>query len=459
MAAPMPVDLKALYPKLVNLLLDPVFVVDEHGSIVFISEACEQLLGYTASEMTGTSILNYIHPDDLERTLAAARRVMSGQSHTDFENRYLHKDGSVVHILWSARWSEEDRLRIAVARDVTALRRANQIRDALYRISEAAHGADTLRGLCDGVRRVIGELFPRDDFYLAFHDVAGGLLRVPDWSADQPSGWVEGPMQAGTALAGVVGSGEPVLASRDPDRPGLGLGLGLGLGRAAGSTTPELANWLGVPLISNNAVRGALVIESRSPDTCYREADQELLQFVATQVATVVERKRAEEHLRFLAHHDPLTGLTNRSLFYDRMDTALRSASRNESGLALLYLDLNDFKAINDTKGHGAGDQLLVEMARRLEGCTRETDTVARMGGDEFTVLLTDIRDHASLGTTVAKIREIMALSFDLGGQAVRVSCSIGTALYPQDGDTARQLLSKADARMYADKRGTPGPR
>lgn len=451
----MAVDVQALYPKLVNLLLDPVFVVDEYGMIVFISDAGEQLLGYRASEMVGTPVLGYVHPDDLERTLAAARRVMSGQSHTDFENRYLHKNGSVVHILWSARWSEEDRLRIAVARDVTALRRAHQIRDALYRISEAAHGADTLRGLCDGVRRVIGELFPRDDFYLAFHDVARGLLSVPDWSADQPSGWVEGPMQAGTALAGVVGSGEPVLASRDPDRPGLGLGLG----RAAGLTTPELANWLGVPLISNNAVRGALVIESRSPDTCYREADQELLQFVATQVATVVERKRAEEHLRFLAHHDPLTGLTNRSLFYDRLDTALRSASRNESGLALLYLDLNHFKAINDTKGHGAGDQLLVEMARRLEGCTRETDTVARMGGDEFTVLLTDIRDHASLDTTVAKIREIMALPFDLGGQAVQVSCSIGTALYPQDGETARQLLGKADTRMYADKRGTPGPR
>ena len=179
----MTIDFRALYPKLINLLLDTVFVVDEFGQIVFVSDACEQLLGYSASEMTDTRILNYIHPDDLYRTLAAARNVMSGQSHTDFENRYLHKDGCVAHILWSARWSEQDRLRIAVARDVTALGQADQTRNALYRISEAAHAAETLRALCDGVRELIGELFPKSDLCLAFYHAEKGMLSVPDWSA------------------------------------------------------------------------------------------------------------------------------------------------------------------------------------------------------------------------------------------------------------------------------------
>lgn len=432
MTTPMPVDLEALYPKLVNLLLDPVFVVDESGEIVFISSACERLLGYTVNEMTGTPILNYIHPDDLERTLAAARRVMSGQFHTDFENRYLHKDGNVVHILWSARWSEDDRLRIAVARDVTALRRADQTRDALYRISEAAHGAATIRALCDGVRQVIGGLFPKNELHLAFYDAAKGLISVPDWSGIQPEGWVEEPIHPGTALSDVIRAGR---ALRAPPGP---------------------ANWLGVPLISKDAVLGALVIESQSENAHYREADQELLEFVATQVATVVERKRAEEHLRFMAHHDPLTRLTNRSLFYDRLETALRSASRKEGGLALLYMDLNHFKEINDTQGHEAGDQLLAEMARRLKDCTRGTDTVARMGGDEFTILLTDIHDQASLNTAVTKIRDVVALPFVvLGGEVFHVSCSIGAALYPEDGNSAKQLLCKADARMYVDKRGS----
>lgn len=442
----MPVDLEALYPKLVHLLLDPVFVVDEHGNIVFISEACERLLGYTVNEMTGTPILNYIHPDDLERTLAAASQVMSGRFHTDFENRYLHKDGSVVHILWSARWSEKDRLRIAVARDVTALRRSHQTRDALYRISEAAHNADTLRALCDGVRQVIGELFPAGDLYLAFYDAARGLIATPDWSADPAGDWLETPIQADSALAHVIHTGQALRASHNPECQGAGLNR---------LTSSEPANWLGVPLISRQSVLGALVIESPSRETCYREEDQELLAFVATQVATVAERKRAEEGLRFMAHHDPLTGLTNRSLFYDRLETALRSAHRNESGLALLYLDLNDFKKINDSGGHEAGDQLLVEVGRRLQGCTRETDTVARMGGDEFTVLLTDIRDQPSLDRAVAKIHDIMASPLEFEGGALHVTCSIGAALYPQDGETAGQLLGKADARMYESKRAS----
>ncbi len=442
----MTIDFKALYPKLINLLLDTVFVVDEFGQIVFISDACEQLLGYSASEMTDTRILNYIHPDDLDRTLAAARNVMSGQSHSDFENRYLHKDGSIVHILWSARWSDQDRLRIAVARNVTALRREDQTRNALYRISEAAHAADTIRTLCDGVREVIRELFPESDLCLAFYDAGRGMLSVPDWSAGPSSGWIDKPMETGTAIADVISAGQALVASRDPVRHGVGLN---------DLTQPDGANWLGVPLMSRDAALGALVIENPSPGTRYRKADQALLQFVATQLATVFERKRAEERLRFMAHHDGLTGLTNRSLFYDRLEMALRSAGRNEGRLALLYLDLNDFKKINDTEGHEAGDQLLIEMARRLEDCTRDTDTVARMGGDEFTVLLTDVHGHHSVETAVAKISELMSLPMNLEGKAFHVSCSIGTALYPEDGLTARELLSKADANMYLSKRHT----
>ncbi|MEX2476768.1 diguanylate cyclase [Marinobacter sp.] len=443
----MPVDLETLYPKLVNLLLDPVFVVDESGNIVFVSDACESLLGYTASEMIGTLIFDYLHPDDRERTRAEANRVMTGHPHTNFENRYLHKDGHAVHILWSARWSEDDKLRIGLARNVTSLRRANQTRDALYRISEAAHGADSLRGICDGVRQVIAELFPRNDLHLAFYDPVRTVLTVPDWSVDRANDWVEGSMQPGTALAEVISLGQTLLASRDPSQPGLGVITESGL------KSPGPLNWLGVPLISNDSVLGALVIESQSEHIRYCAADQELLQFVATQVAIVVERKRAEDHLRFLAHHDPLTGLTNRSLFYDRLETALKSAGRHNSLVALLYLDLNDFKQINDTLGHEAGDQLLIETARRLEQCTRETDTVARMGGDEFTVLLTDISDLAAVDAAVGKIREVMAVPMMQEGQIVLISFSVGVALYPQDGRTARHLLGSADSKMYEHKR------
>ncbi|WP_341937933.1 sensor domain-containing diguanylate cyclase [Marinimicrobium sp. C2-29] len=281
----MPVDLNALFPKLTNLLLDAVFVVDLDDQIVFVSDACEALLGYRADELVGTPITDYVHPDDLADTRASIVRVMVGQSHNDFCNRYIHKDGTIVYILWSARLSEEDGVRIGVARDVTALR-------------------------------------------------------------------------------------------------------------------------------------------------------------------------QAEDKLRFLAHHDPLTGLTNRLLFHDRLESALSAAHRHQSSLALLFLDLNDFKYINDTHGHAMGDRVLCMIAGRLEGCVRETDTVARMGGDEFTVLLTDIQ---SVEAVYDKVEEIIAtVTAPLGAEFGNIktpSCSIGVACYPADGEDADTLLSHADDNMYQLKR------
>ncbi|MFI8481670.1 diguanylate cyclase domain-containing protein [Pseudomonas sp. NPDC078700] len=281
----MPVDLQALYPKLINLMLDTVFVVDRDNQIVFVSDACEALLGYPANELTGTPITDYMHPEDLAITQASIIRVMNGQPHIDFRNRYIRKDGGVVHILWAAFWSEEVGARIGVARDVTAL-------------------------------------------------------------------------------------------------------------------------W------------------------------------------------QAESELHFLAHHDSLTALANRSLFNERLDSALRTARRNQSTLALLFVDINDFKGINDIHGHSAGDRVLCSVARRLEGCVRETDTVARIGGDEFTVLLTDIQSAEAVS---AKVEQILALMAEpLGAECGEVkmpSCSIGVACYPADGEDADTLLSHADSDMYRIKR------
>lgn len=299
----MAVDLQALAPKLINLMLDTVFVVDSDNRIVFVSDACETLLGYRANELVGTVITNYMHPDDLEASKASIQRVMSGTPHIDFRNRYIRKDGEIVHILWSARWYEEEQVRVGVARDVTALR-------------------------------------------------------------------------------------------------------------------------------------------------------------------------QAEEELRFLAHHDPLTELTNRALFHDRLKSAMRSARRQKTGLALLFLDINDFKYINDEHGHSMGDKVLCTIARRLESCVRESDTVARMGGDEFTILLTGIHASGAIENsilegdveqdTVAKIVEHIsaAIAEPLGpefGDLRMPSCSIGVAVYPEHGEDADSLLSHADSNMYQIKRNRAG--
>ncbi|MDX5364132.1 MAG: GGDEF domain-containing protein [Pseudazoarcus pumilus] len=281
----MPADLTALYPKLINLMLDTVFVVDAEDRIAFVSDTCSTLLGFEPDEMVGTLITDYMHPDDLAMTVAASRRVMSGKAHIDFRNRYVRKDGSVVHLLWSARWVEEEQVRIGVARDVTAL-------------------------------------------------------------------------------------------------------------------------------------------------------------------------MQAEAELRFQAHHDPLTKLTNRSLFQDRLETALRSARRREGRLALLFVDLDDFKHINDMHGHAMGDHLLCVVARRLERCVRESDTVARLGGDEFVVLLADIHSTAAVSAKVDQILCAMAepLGAEFNGLQMP-SCSIGVACYPADGLDSATLMGHADDAMYRMKR------
>ena len=280
----MPVDLQALYPRLIHLMLDTVFVVDRDNQIAFVSDACEALLGYRACELVGTPITAYMHPDDLAATRASIVRVMNGQPHYDFRNRYIRKDGGIVHILWAASWSEEAEARIGVARDVTA-------------------------------------------------------------------------------------------------------------------------------------------------------------------------QRQAEDALRFLAHHDPLTRLANRAMFNEQLDAALHDAHRRGGRLALLFVDINDFKSINDVHGHAVGDRVLCTLARRLEACMQATDTVARIGGDEFTVLLNDMASQDAVAEKVACALAAMAAPLEGELSGIKApTCSIGVACYPEDGRDADALLRHADGDMYRVK-------
>lgn len=165
------------------------------------------------------------------------------------------------------------------------------------------------------------------------------------------------------------------------------------------------------------------------------------------QVAQAHERENA------LAYSDMLTGLPNRQLFSDRLNMALAQAYRQLGKVALLFLDLDGFKAVNDNLGHECGDLLLKQVAERLKTCVRQTDTVARLGGDEFTMILS-VRDRADAEQVAEKVLKTIVKPFDLNGQEAKIGTSIGIALYPQDGGTASELLGKADKAMYAAKEG-----
>ncbi|MDD5329551.1 MAG: EAL domain-containing protein [Sulfuricella sp.] len=162
--------------------------------------------------------------------------------------------------------------------------------------------------------------------------------------------------------------------------------------------------------------------------------------------------KESESRLDHLAHHDPLTGLPNRLLLNARMEHSLARARRNNSQLAVLFLDLDHFKNINDTLGHPIGDLLLQETAHRLTGCVREEDTVARLGGDEFTLLLEDQQNSRYASDVAQKIIAALAERFVLQGHEVFVTCSIGISLYPSDGDNITTLFKNADSALYRAK-------
>ena len=205
------------------------------------------------------------------------------------------------------------------------------------------------------------------------------------------------------------------------------------------------------PIRSGNDTLGVMEffsLTSRPPD----EALLQSTRAIGSQIGLFIARKQAEERIRHLAHYDELTGLANRSMFSQRLSHALAQARRNGMQLAVLFIDLDRFKNINDTLGHEAGDSVLKEVAERLQGCLRESDTVGRLGGDEFVVLLEGIPQSMHCAEVAQKILTAVARPFALDTQEFHLTASIGISTYPADSEDVQSLLKNADIAMYRAK-------
>ena len=429
----------------IDLLLDAVCAVDKQGRFVFVSAACERIFGYTPDELIGQPMIDMVHPGDRQRTLDAAREIMGGEPKLNFENRYLRKDGQVVHILWSARWSEVDQLRIAVARDITERKQAESRQAALYAISEAAHAAEDLLALFKRIHLIIGEWLPALNFSVALYDEHCAQLNFPYHVNDHELQPEQPGTITGRLCAEVIRSGLPILLTPDQGHSPAGFET-----LVEGPNSPC---WLGVPLNSQNGTIGALIVKSVPGGERYTERDKELLQYVCAQVATAIERKQLHARLQRMAQYDQLTQLPNRELLRDRLKASLALARADGGRMALLYVDLDRFKDVNDTHGHAVGDMLLQAVANRIKGCVRETDTVARIGGDEFVVLLHSIHGLEDADSVAEKILQILAQPLRLDGHNLNIHTSIGVAHYPEHGTEEKQLFRHADEAMYAAKR------
>lgn len=167
----------------------------------------------------------------------------------------------------------------------------------------------------------------------------------------------------------------------------------------------------------------------------------------------IMERRKIEDMISHTAHHDYLTGLPDKILINDRIDSAIAQSKRSSTSFALMFLDLDGFKEVNDTYGHGMGDSLLQAVGARIKGCIREVDTLARVGGDEFMLLISQINDHPGVSRIAEKIIREIQKPYNLKGCELMLSASIGIAMYPGDGDSRDALISSADMSMYHIKR------
>ena len=181
----------------------------------------------------------------------------------------------------------------------------------------------------------------------------------------------------------------------------------------------------------------------------YNQIDLDFAQRLATLYAIAIQHHRKDEKISKMAYQDPLTGLPNRALFNDRFAVALASARRYGKKIGLMVLDIDDFKHVNDTLGHSAGDEVLKDFSLTLTSILRKTDTVMRSGGDEFVIMLTDVVELENISDVAQKILEATRRPFTFQGREVRTTVSIGISSYPEDGEEVEMLLKHADIAMY----------
>ncbi len=404
-------------PDDIDLLLDAFFAVEPDSTIQYASMGSELVLGYKPEELIGKKLLEFVHPEDRHKTHGSVDKVMRDKAIMDFENRYIHKDGKVVHLLWSTSWSEKHQMRLGVARDISRIKQAEAMQETLLAISEIVHGNLTLAAVYPQLHQMLNLQVAGLDYCIVLHGSQEAAVIF-----NSNSHWHPDLHNLSDNTAGIVGR------------------------------KMDSFNEMAFALQTKDKRLGWILF--KIPLTELSDNQQNLLQFTAAQITTALERQQMLERLQYMALYDPLTDLPNRQLFHDRLLQALARARREQHGLAVLYLDLDKFKQANDNLGHSAGDALLRNVAIRICDCVRDADTVVRFGGDEFVVLLNGIENRLQAWTVAEKIRHTLNQPFYWQSQAVEMSASIGVALYPEHGENAEQLIVAADNAMYRAKNG-----
>ena len=408
---------EARFRALVRNSHDLTIVADADGRAKYVSPSVTRMLGYAPSEFSGFDG-HLVHPDDQQRVIDAFRLSrFSPATHPTVEFRIQHRDGS-----W--RWLDMTATNLLADRAIRGL--VFNIRDVTDR-KEAevalAQASEQFRLSFENapIGMAVSSIGP---------DSAGCLLKVNQALADL-LGYTRGELEGRT-----MGQ-----LSHPDDQEADAVALARFQAHQVSTYTSEKryrhadGHWIWVQL------QASLVA-----------GDDDANNYVISQMLDITERRAAEEKLTFLALHDPLTGLANRRLLLDRWAVALARAARSGRSVAVLYLDLDRFKDVNDTIGHDQGDQLLLQASRRLCELVRESDTLARMGGDEFVLVADDLSGAVEALAIARRVGDSLNQPFQLpGGISVSITASVGVALSHGSTDP-KTLLRHADVAMYQAK-------
>ncbi|TIQ40114.1 MAG: EAL domain-containing protein [Mesorhizobium sp.] len=450
------VDERISMQTLIDWVPDYLWVKDTESRFVVANRALAVDSGREkTSDMIGLTDFD-LHAPELARKFRAIEEIVlrSGQPMIDKEEFIVDASGAGKWVsstkvpLRNAR--DEIIGLVGIAHDVTARKQADILRDGQAHILEMIAMSALLEDVLDRLMRLVESQLTGIFGSVLLLDKDGSHLRhggAPSLAKDYTTavdGIAIGPKVGSCGTA--VYRREPVIVSdimQDPlweDYRHVVAPFGY---RSCWST----------PILSHQgAVLGVFAMYSmtvREPT----EAETQLIDFTTRIAGIAIERKLAEDQIHFMANHDVLTGLPNRALLEDRLSQALLYAQRYERWVTVVFIDLDNFKLVNDTLGHNAGDVLLKTVANRMVECVRSTDTVVRLGGDEFVIVLFDQPTDVDLiSETLQKIRSAIAEPVHLGRHRLRATASIGIANYPKDGTGPDQLLANADAAMYRAK-------
>lgn len=387
--------------------------VDLNGRFMRANRKLCEIVGYAHDELIKLTPQDLTHPEDLDTDLDHIRRLLAGEIQTfSFEKRYVRKDreSAWVNLTVSLvrKSSGEPKYLIKVVEDITDRKKA---------VSALRESEKKYRRFIDAA----AEGFWMINSQLETIEVNEALCKM--------LGYTQEEMLGKKPFDFVDDENHRIFKEQTAKIPG---------------TSHRRYD------IILKAKSGQDVYARFNATTIRDSANNYISSFAF--VTDITEQKRTEEMLNSMAYYDSLTGLPNRTLFYDRFELAIAHARRDNGMLAVLFLDLDNFKTINDTLGHAVGDQLLQGVAGRLKGGLREGDTIARLGGDEFVLLLSGISSSKDASGVAEKVLSVFSAPFTFDGQELHITTSVGISLYPYDGEDSQTLLKNADAALYRAK-------